>query len=432
MRFNINDEITLLIHGLGSSGEGVGYFDGYTVFVDGALPGETIIARLTDCRKKFGFAKIISILTPSPDRVEPPCPLFGKCGGCQLQHLSYEKQLEAKTQKVIDAITRIGKLNPSIVQKCFASPLPFSYRNKIQLPVRDTTLGLYAKNSHALISVDHCLIHCELGEEVFRRIKALIRQTPVPLRHVLIKSAISTQEVLVVLVTSKNIVPMDLALRIKQEIPKVKGVIHNIHTGPENVILGDIYHTLVGESHILERLCGLTFSISAASFFQVNPLQAEKLYLKALELADIQPTDTVLDAYCGVGTLSLIFARQAKKVIGVECVPEAILDAKENAERNHILNIEFTCANSEDFIHSLSNIDVLLLNPPRKGADPSFLEGIKKLSPKKIIYISCDPATLARDLAVLETYGYKAEIVQPFDMFPQTSHVECVVKLGRI
>lgn len=432
MRYRPNDEITLSIHGLGSSGEGVGYLDGYTVFVDGALPGETIKARLTDCRKKFGFAKIISILTPSAYRVTPPCPLFGKCGGCQLQHLSYEKQLEAKTRKVIDALTRIGKLDPSIVQNCIASPLSLSYRNKIQLPVRGTTLGLYAKNSHDLISVDHCLIHCDLGEEVFQKIKALIKENPVPLRHVLIKSAISTNEVLVILVTSQRTPPMDLALQIKQAIPTVKGVIHNIHTGLENVILGNIYHTLVGESQILEQLCGLTFSISAASFFQVNPQQAEKLYLKALELADIQPNDTVLDAYCGVGTLSLIFARLAQKVIGVECVPEAIIDAKENAQRNHISNIEFTCANSEDFVHTISGIDVLLLNPPRKGADPAFLEGIKKLSPKKIIYISCDPATLARDLAVLETYGFTTKLVQPFDMFPQTSHVECVTILKKI
>ncbi len=399
--------------------------------MDGALKNETIRAKITDCRKKFGFAKLISIITPSSDRVKPPCPIFGKCGGCQLQHLAYEKQLEAKTQKVIDALSRIGKINPTIIQNCISSPQPFAYRNKIQLPVFGTTLGLYAKNSHDLIPVDHCLIHCELGEKVFQTIKRLLKENPVPLRHVLIKSAIATQEVLVILVTSQKTSPIDLAIRIKQEITAVKGVIHNIHTGKENVILGDIYHTLIGESQILERLCDLTFSISAASFFQVNPKQAENLYLKALEFANVQPHETVLDAYCGVGTLSLIFARRAKKVIGVECVPDAIIDAKENAKRNQITNVEFTCANSEEFIHRLTDIDVLVLNPPRKGADPTFLEGVKRLFPKKIIYISCDPATLARDLAILESFGYKTEIVQPFDMFPQTSHVECVAHISR-
>lgn len=346
-------------------------------------------------------------------------------------HLSYEKQLQVKKQKVADALTRIGKIDPSIIENCLASPLPLAYRNKIQLPMQGTTLGLYAKNSHNLISVDHCLIHCSLGEEVFQKIKTLIKKFKIPLRHVLIKSAIYTKEVLVILVTREQttLELCNLSQAIQKDIPFVKGVIHNIHSDKENVILGETYHTLVGDSHIHERLCNLTFSISAASFFQVNPFQAEKLYLKALELADIQQNDTVLDAYCGVGTLSLIFAQKAKHVTGVECVPEAIVDADENRKRNNIRNVSFVCANSEHFIHTLSSIDLLLLNPPRKGADPSFLEGVRKLSPKKIIYISCDPATLARDLAILETYGYKTTHVQPFDMFPQTSHVECVAML---
>lgn len=431
MEFKRGKQVTLSIHGLGSSGEGVGYFKGYTIFVDGALPQETILAQLTDCRKTYGFAKLVSIITRSPDRVKPPCPLFGKCGGCQLQHLSYEKQLIAKTQRVSDAISRIGKIDPFIVQPCISSPLTLAYRNKIQLPVLGTTLGLYAKNSHELIPVDHCLIHCELGETVFQKIKEIIKHNPFPLRHVLIKSAISTQQVLVILVTTQREPPLEIAQKIMEEIPHVKGVIHNIHTGKENVILGEIYQTLIGNPQIIEKLCGLSFSISAASFFQVNPLQAEQLYLKGLELAKVRPTDTVLDAYCGVGTISLIFSKQAKKVIGVECVPEAIFDAQENAKRNHITNVEFICANSEDFIHTLNQIDLLILNPPRKGADPSFLEGVKKLKPKKIIYISCDPATLARDLHILESAGFKTMIVQPFDMFPQTSHVECVALISQ-
>lgn len=439
----IGEEITLSIHGLGHSGEGVGYFNGFTIFVDGSLPGETVKARLKSCRKNFGIALLLSIITPSPDRVKPPCPLFGKCGGCQLMHLSYPKQLEAKRQKVVDALHRIGKIDACVINECLPSPLPLSYRNKIQLPVREgPSLGLYAKNSHDLISVDHCLIHCELGEEVFQQIKKLLRNSNIEpydpktgkgeLRHVLIKSGIHTKEVLVVLVTNQKKSPelCSLARAIIDHAPSVKGVVHNLNQENDNIILGSSFETLEGMSHILEKICNLTFSISAASFFQVNPLQAEKLYLKALELADVQPNETVLDAYCGVGTLSLIFSRSAKKTIGVECVPAAIINAKENAKRNHIHNVSFVCSPAEELIHKLPPTDILLLNPPRKGCDPKFLEGVKKLSPKKIIYISCDPATLARDLKILHTYGYKVDLVQPFDMFPQTSHVECVAKLS--
>jgi 23S rRNA (uracil1939-C5)-methyltransferase len=358
-------------------------------------------------------------------------------------HLSYPKQLEAKRQKVVDALCRIGKINDCIINECLPSPLPLAYRNKIQLPVREgPSLGLYAKNTHDLISVDHCLIHCELGEEVFQKIKKLLKNSKIDpydpktgkgeLRHVLIKSGIHTKEVLVVLVTNQKKSPQLTALShaITLHIPSVKGVIHNLHQEKDNVILGSFYETLEGTSHIQERICDLTFSISAASFFQVNPLQAEKLYLKALEVADVRPDETVLDAYCGVGTLSLIFARRAKEVIGVECVSAAIIDAEENARRNHIQNVSFICSPAEELIHKLPPADILLLNPPRKGCDPLFLEGVKKLSPKKIIYISCDPATLARDLKILQTYGYKVDLVQPFDMFPQTSHVECVAKLS--
>ncbi len=437
-----DDEITLLIDGLGHSGEGVGRLDGLTIFVDGALPGETVKARLFRVKKTHAFAKLESVITPSPHRVKPPCPIFGKCGGCQIMHLSYTEQLKFKKKRVADAMQRIGKIDPSIVLDPVPSPLEFGYRNKIQLPVRDLggpTLGLYAKNSHDLVSVDRCLIHCDLGEEVFKELKSLVKASKLEpydqergkgeLRHVLIKSAIHTNEVLVLFVTNRraSTALKTLSRAVFDTIPAVKGVVHNVHKQKDNVILGDTYQTLEGASYIQEKLLGLTFSISPASFFQVNPLQAENLYLKALEWADVKPEDTVLDAYCGVGTLSLIFAKKAKKVIGVESVSEAIKDAKKNAKRNKIDNVSFVCAPAETFIHTLESIDVLLLNPPRKGCDPAFLEGVKKLAPKKIIYISCDPATLARDLRLLDTY--KPVQVQPFDMFPQTSHVECVVEL---
>lgn len=442
----VGDTISINIHGLGSSGEGVGYFNGFTVFVDGALPGETVEARLYQCQKRCGFAHLLSISSKSPDRVEPSCKFFGECGGCQLMHLSYEKQLEMKRQRVIDALKRIGKIEDCEVGLCVPSPTSLAYRNKIQLPVREKEkelqIGLYARASHDLVEIDHCQIHCALGEEIYESVASLIKQSGIKaydpktglgeLRHLLIKSAENTDEVLVILVTNQDASPivLELAKKIMTLNPKIKGVVHNLQRSHNNVILGDAYKTLAGLNFIHERLLGLTFKVSPASFFQVNPKQAELLYSKALEFAELTGNETVLDAYCGVGTLSLIFAQNAKKVIGVECVKEAIQDARENAQINGVENASFVCASAESFITSLSDINLVLLNPPRKGCELSFLEGIRKLAPARLIYISCDPATLARDLSLLRSFRYKVDALQPYDMFPQTSHVESVVKLS--
>jgi 23S rRNA (uracil1939-C5)-methyltransferase len=428
--------VSLEIHGLGSTGVGIGSLDGYVLFVDGALPGELIEARITDPRKRHGFAELTKVLRPSPNRITPACPLFGKCGGCQLMHLAYPEQLEMKRQKVADALERIGKIECD-VKPCLPSPSPLSYRNKIQLPAKKTptgtTFGLYARASHDLIALDSCQIHCELGEEVYRRVKSLLKDHDLGLRHLLIKSAIQTQEALVILVTSKAPTPQlfDQAKKILTSHPSIQGVVHNLHSGKENVILGNVYETLAGKSTIQERLGDLKFQISAASFFQVNPPQAERLYAKALEFAELTGQETVLDAYCGVGTLSLFFAKAAKKVLGIDCVPQAIENAKENAALNNIHNATFKAAKAEDFIRKIPAVDIVLLNPPRKGCELSLLDSLERLAPKKIIYISCDPATLARDLSHLVQFGYKVDAVQPFDMFPQTSHVESVVKLSK-
>lgn len=440
--------IVLTIRNIGNNGEGIGTYEGYTVFVDGALPGEVVEARLYQCQKRFGRARLISIIQASPDRVQPPCPLFGTCGGCQVMHLAYAKQLEMKQQRVSDALVRIGKIEGIEVPACMPSALNLAYRNKIQLPVRQgkegLEIGLYARSSHDLIEVDHCEIHCAAGEEVYRKAKEIIKQSGISaydpisgngvLRHVLIKSAVHTEEVLIILVTNgeDSSEVSKIAERIMQQCENVKGVVQNINTRNDNVILGEDYRLLSGQPYIQEKLCGLVFKVSPASFFQVNPQQAECLYAKALEFADLQGNETVLDAYCGVGTLSLMFARHAKQVIGVECVAEAIKDAKENAGLNSIDNATFVKANAEDYIKTLKSIDVILLNPPRQGCDPVFLERIGFLKPEKVIYISCDPATLARDLGILYQMNYRIEALQPFDMFPQTAHVECVVKLKRI
>lgn len=372
-----HQEKTLTIHDLGHSGEGVGYVDGKTFFVDGALPGETVRVRVTDERKTFGFAKLLSIETASPDRVVPPCPVFGRCGGCQMQHLSYEKQLELKRKRVVDALERIGHIKGCEVLACKPSPRAFGYRNKIQLPVKGGCIGLYAKASHEIVPIDHCLIHCEQGEKVLERLKPLLLGAS-NLRHVLIKSAMHTEQTLVVLVTANTQAPLQLAKTILEKVPYVKGVIQNINLEGGNAILGPTYHLLAGQSKIYERLGGLEFSISAASFFQVNPLQAECLYSAALAFSQVSSEETVLDAYCGVGTLSLLFAKKAKWVTGIECVPQAIEDAKENGARNGIANVSFKCDHVELFIQKSPPVDLLVLNPPRKGCDPSLFAALEK------------------------------------------------------
>lgn len=429
----IGKQVSLPIRSLGHSGEGIGSFEGYTLFVDGVLPGEIAIIEITERKKTYGKAKLLSLTQRSSARIDPPCPYFGTCGGCQIMHMAYPAQLEIKRQRVLDALTRIGKLQGIQVEPCLASPQSFGYRNKIQLPARyaasGSVLGLYKKNSHDLIAIDQCLIHCEEGERVFRAIADLLRDSLLPIRHVLIKSAIKTKETLVVFITSgpPNDQLQAIANQLHQKESSVRSIVHNRHTGPENVILGKDYTTLMGPGFITEVLGELRFRVSPASFFQVNPKQAVNLYAKALELSHLTGKEMVLDAYCGVGTLSLFFAPHVERVIGVESVPDAIDDAKYNAEANQITNAEFTCSPAEQFMETASGIDLLLINPPRKGCDPLFLEGVKKLKPAKIVYISCDPATLARDLAILVSFGYEVGTVQPVDMFPQTSHVECVV-----
>ncbi len=439
MLLQTQQKIKLTIRNLGHHGEGIGSYEGYTIFVPGALPGETIEAQLLEKHKSYGRARLLSIIQPSAARIDPPCPYFGKCGGCQLMHLAYSEQLLIKQQRVKDALERIGKLQNIQVAPCIPSPSTFAYRNKIQLPLKEdqngVKMGLYAPSSHDLIEVDHCLIHGTLGEEIYQKIQGIIKQSngaARELRHLLIRSAMNTQEVLVILVTAKeSCLPLSsLAKKIISCHPSIKGVVQNINQSGGNTILGKTYKVLEGVGYITECLGGLYFKISPASFFQVNPEQAEALYANAIELAELNGSETVLDAYCGVGTLSLFFSKHVKKVLGVECVPEAIADAKENGKINRIDNVNFVCSNTEAFISTLSDVDVILLNPPRKGCDPSVLNGIQKILPKKVIYISCDPATLARDLSQLQTYGYKIQTVQPFDMFPQTAHVECIVKMG--
>lgn len=438
----VYQRVNLTIQSLGVKGEGIGYWNGHTLLVDGSLPGEVVEAEISELERKWGRGYLTNICSPSPWRVNPPCPAFDRCGGCQLMHLDYPQQLIMKQQRVIKAFQYFTKREDIHVLPCIPSPRPLGYRNKIQLPIvsgkKGIQIGLYARNSHELIEIDRCLVHCEQGENIFQRVRTLLKQYGImaynsdtkkgELRHLLIKTAINTGEVLVTFVT--NAPPSSALINASQaiieECKEVKGVVSNIQSENSNVVLGKTFQVLCGADCIHETLFSLIFKISPASFFQVNTQQAEQLYAYAIRLASLSGQERILDAYCGVGTLSLLAALKSKHVTGIECVPEAIEDAKENGRRNDISNASFLCDTVEALAPSLSDVDIAFLNPPRKGCEPTVLSSIAACKPRKIIYISCDPATLARDAAILHNLGYSMETVQPFDMFPQTSHVECV------
>lgn len=436
----LGQEVLVTIERLGIYGEGIAHWNGYTLFIEGALPGEEILARLIERKRHYGRAEPIRFDKKSPERIAPVCPLFGTCGGCQLMHLDYPSQLAMKRQNVLEALVRIGKWEDLVVLPCVHSPDPLHYRNKIQVPIRPGSpllrLGFHRRHSHDLVDVEFCYIHCQLGQRVYEQICALLKASALTaydwsthegeLRYLMIKSAIHTGQVLVVFVT--NGPPSETLRNVAQELirscPEIKAITHQKNTQPDNVVQGQQTTVLEGQQTIQEKICGLLFHISSSSFFQVNALQAENLYQQVVQFAALTGTETVLDAFCGVGTLSLILAQHAKQVIGVECVAEAIEDARKNAQNNGISNAVFVCAHAEDYIQRLRQVDVVILNPPRKGCEGVLLERLGVLKPRKIVYVSCDPATLARDSAILREHGYKMGEVQPFDMFPQTAHVE--------
>ncbi len=423
---------TLKIHALSSNGEGIGSLDGLKVFVDGALPDETVTVRIREQKKNYAIADLVEVISPSQHRVEPPCPLFGSCGGCQLMHLDYSQQLIVKRQRVVDALTRLGHFHDLPVLPCLPSPHSLAYRNKIQLPLiwekGKKTIGLYRKESHEIIPLNQCLIQCAEGEAILKLIRERLEVPSV--RFTLIRNAVFNQEALLIFVTdggfSKEL--QACAESLMAAHPTLKGVVENVNLRSDNVILGNHFRLLAGRAHIFEKLLGKTFKISPAAFFQVNPAQTERLYALAIDWAALSPEDIVLDAYCGVGALALFAADSAKEVYGTEMVPSAISDAIENQRLNHQTGCHFICGKAEELIHRFSRLDLVFLNPPRKGCDPSMIHSLLTKKPSKIIYISCDPATLARDLAGLSP-TYQIEKVQPVDMFPQTMHVETVVKL---
>ncbi|GIP52909.1 23S rRNA (uracil(1939)-C(5))-methyltransferase RlmD [Paenibacillus vini] len=468
-----NDEVVIDIIGMNHDGEGVGRAEGYTLFVQGALPGEKVRVKVLKTKKQYGYAKLLDVLEASPDRVAAPCPIYDRCGGCQLQHWSYAGQLAWKRQHVVDALERIGKLHvagepgpaagadedadaaergPGItVLPTLGMAEPWRYRNKAQVPVgvTDGALvgGFYARGSHRIVDMEMCLIQHEHNDEVVGRVKAIARQLGVTaydeetgrglLRHVVVKKAFRTGEMMLVLVTNGRDIPHSDAWigLIREQIPHVVSICQNVNTKQTNVIFGDETRVLWGRDVIYDYIGDVQFAISARSFYQVNPVQTEVLYGKTVEYAGLTGHETVIDAYCGIGTISLFLAQHADRVYGVEIVKEAIEDARANAELNGMKHVTFEVGASEDVIPRWKEqgieADVIVVDPPRKGCDPRLLETILEMKPERVVYVSCNPSTLARDLRILEDGGYRTVEVQPVDMFPHTVHVESVALMVR-
>lgn len=423
-------------------GLGIVKAEDFTFFIKNVLINEKIEFVITKLNKHFGYGKCLNIISPSVERVKPFCQYYGKCGGCQIQHMSYQEQLRFKTALVSNNIAKIGGINIEI-QPTLASVNTCSYRNKAQFPVHindgNVNIGFYRIHSNDIIDMNHCLIQSELINSIMMSTKKLLQDGNYAndFRHLLIKHAFYTNEVMIVFVTRKHkVIGINKLVRELVELhPEIKSVIQNVNKRNDNVILADEEYLLYGKETITDCLDDLKFIIASRSFYQVNPEQTKILYETALKFADITHNDIVIDLYCGVGTISLFLAKQAKKVIGIEIVDAAIENAKENARLNNIDNVEFICSDASSYAQYLVKqklqVDVVVVDPPRKGCDELTLNSICMMNPRKIVYVSCNPATLARDLKKLETKGYKTTRVQPCDMFPSSFHVESIALLCR-
>ena len=450
--FKLNDIIEVNITGLGSSGEGVGKADGFTVFVHGALPGEKVSVKLFQVKKSYASGRILNILEESPQRVKPQCAFYEKCGGCQLQHLNYEGQLNVKRQQVKDAIERIGHITGCEVLPVLGMENPWHYRNKMQFPAAKTEgkiqIGCYAALTHNVINIDDCLIQKQANNKIMQVVRQWMQQFNISaydettgkgvVRHVMGRAGAKTCEVMAVIVTACYDIPHagELVTMLKTEVDGLKSIVQNINKKRTNIIMGAKNRVLYGKSTIKDRLGNLKFNISPLSFFQVNSAQTEKLYATALDFAALSGKETVIDCYCGTGTISLYLAQKARKVYGIEIVEPAIKDANENVKANNIANAEFICGDAAVEMPALlkSGVkpDTVLLDPPRAGCDKKVLAAIAGVKPEKIVYVSCNPASLARDMAFLTENGYKAVKAQPVDMFPMTSHIETVCLLSKL
>ena len=451
MEYRKNDIVTLKIEDCGIDGEGIGKADGFTVFVKDAVIGDTVRAKIMKAKKNYGYGRLEEIITPSPDRVEPKCQFARQCGGCQLQALSYEKQLEFKTSKVRGHLERIGGFTDIPMEKILGMDQPFHYRNKAQFPVgksKDGRIitGFYAGRTHSIIENRDCALGVTRNKEVLDRVIAHMEKFHIQpydentgkglVRHVLIRYGFFTDEMMVCLIINGEKLPGEEALvKSLRQIPETVSVMVNVNKKRNNVILGEKVRLLWGQPYITDKIGEISYQISSLSFFQVNPYQTGRLYGKALEYAQLSGNETVWDLYCGIGTISLFLAQKAKMVRGVEIIPAAIENAKENACLNGFDNTEFFVGKAEEvlpeqFARTGERADVIVVDPPRKGCDETLLSTIIEMQPDRVVYVSCDSATLARDLKYLCERGYELKKVCPVDMFPNTVSVETVVLLS--
>lgn len=438
---------TAVIDGYSSEGLGIARVNGAVVFVPHAVRGEEIDLRITKVMKTSCAGEIVKIHNPSPERMEPECPYAGKCGGCAYRHLTYPEELWAKRQRVQDALTRIGGLDLT-VEEILGAKNPEHYRNKSQYPVgADGSIGFFQARTHKVVPIRRCLIQTEAADRTAQAVGEWMRRYKISaydettgkglVRHVCVRVN-RKGESLCCVVVNGNKVPREpeLAAYVTAAVPHTVGVLLNSNTRRGNVVLGDKYRTLFGRNYLMDTLCGLEFKLSMPSFYQVNRDQAEVLYGKALEFAGLTGNETVLDLYCGIGTITLCLAKAAKRVIGAEIVPPAIRDAKENALRNHIENAEFFCGDAADIAAKLESDglrpDVVTVDPPRKGLAPEVIASVAAMGPEKVVYVSCDPATLGRDVKIFREFGYEAKRAAAVDMFPGTAHVETVVLLSKL
>ena len=453
MEYRKNDLVTIEISDIGVDGEGIGKADGFTVFVKDAVIGDTVTAKIMKAKKNFGYGRLMEIVKPSPYRVQPECAIARQCGGCQLQALSYEKQLEFKEKKVRGHLERIAGFTEIPMEPIIGMEQPYHYRNKAQFPVgrnKDGKIvtGFYAGRTHSIIENRDCALGLPVNKEVLDRVISYMEENKVEpydettgkglVRHILVRVGFFTGEVMVCLIINGTELPAEEKLvEALREIKGMTSISLNVNKERSNVILGKRLINLWGQKYITDKIGEVSYQISPLSFYQVNPYQTEKLYGKALEYAGLTGNETVWDLYCGIGTISLFLAQQAKFVRGVEIVPQAIENARENAKLNGIDNVEFFVGKAEEVLpeeyekHGVY-ADVIVVDPPRKGCDEVLLQTIVKMQPKKVVYVSCDSATLARDLKYLCGEGYELKKVCAVDQFGQTVHVEVVTCLQRV
>lgn len=453
VQLKLKQRFPLTIKRLGINGEGVGYFKKKVVFVPGALPDEEVVVEVTNVQPKFSEAKIKKVRKPSPYRVEAPCPLFGECGGCQLQHLRYDRQLIEKRDMVIQSLERHTKIDPSTIQikQTIGMEDPWRYRNKSQFQVGmkqgEVIAGLYSMNSHQLIDIDECIVQKPETISVTNTMKRILQDLNISaynertrkgdIRTIVTRVGVNTGEVQVVLITRQKELPKSSLIveEATKRIPKLRSIIQNVNGQKTSLIFGDETIPLAGETFIYEMLGDIQFELSARTFFQLNPEQTVKLYNEVKKAANLTGKETIVDAYCGVGTIGLWLADQAKEIRGMDIIKESITDAKRNAAKHGVKHAKYVTGKAEEWLPKWVKEgfrpDVIVVDPPRTGLDQALLKTIQKVKPKKLVYVSCNPSTLAKDIDFLHRQ-YKVKSIQPVDMFPQTAHVECVVLLTLI